>query len=721
MILSKGLSFVPTKRINNNKILTDLDNFEQQLINRATPFQYDIPRHPFVPNKTSPSTSSIPEQTLTTINQYISNCKEEIINSTRSTNLKDNLNPTQRKVLNELKKRKDIIIKKADKGDTIVVETVENYTKDGLTHLSNSKYYQRLESDLNTTIAETIAKFLNNAHQRGMIDKDLYTYLLPPKPFRTPLIYFLKKLHKTPIAVRPIVSHINSPTSNISAFLDKLLKPIVKEIPHILTSSKTLINELRSITLTPGSILVTLDVTSLYPNIPIHESILVILDFIKQQHNPTHPPICILTQLFNFVLNYNCFNFANLFFLQVHGIAMGTKLAPNYANLFMANLESKSIFTHNKLPVFYRRYIDDIFFVWNHDPLELDTFIDYLNTIHPTIKFTKSTSTTMITYLDLDIYLKENKLHTKTHFKSTNTFSYLHGHSNHPKSTFTGVHKGENIRILRNTSEETNYNSTMSFINTQFKRRQYPKHLTTAEHIPFSDRDQYLNTSPRDSTYSTNFITTFDPSIKLREHLTADWPRLSSHQELRRIFQDPPNITHKHSPNLSQLLVRAKLNYHIDTQLPISNPPDILHITYPAKNIFCRNTQCGTCPQLNQHSHYSSYQTKQYFSIPDVYSCDTTQAIYLLECKICNKQYIGETHNTIRNRMKHHRNMSNTATNRPIYSHILHHSTDFSVFSITIIDKIVDTISRKQKELEYISLLKTKVPYGLNVIAKNNK
>ena len=75
------------------------------------------------------------------------------------------------------------------------------------------------------------------------------------------------------------------------------------------------------------------------------ESIQIILNTIKQQNNPTHPPICILTQLFNFVLNYNCFNFANLFFLQVNGIAMGTKLAPNYTNLFMANFETKHFST----------------------------------------------------------------------------------------------------------------------------------------------------------------------------------------------------------------------------------------------------------------------------------------------------------------------------------------------------------------------------------------
>jgi len=340
---------------------------------------------------------------------------------------------------------------------------------------------------LNPTIHEKIAKFLYNAHQRGLIDFETFDFLSPPSPSRTPLIYFLKKLHKNPISVRPIVSHINSPTANISAFIDHLLKPIVKEIPHILSNSLEIITDLQNQNFINNTLLVTLDVTSLYPNIPIEESISIILNYIKEQNNPMHPPLCILNNLLSFVLDYNCFNFGDLFFLQVHGIAMGTKLAPNYANLFMADFESKHVFTYPIQPSYYRRYINDIFFIWNHPISELDNFIDHLNSVHPTIKFTKSVSNTTITFLDLDIYIENNQFQTKTHFKTTNTFSYLHGHSNHPPSTFKGVIKGENIRILRNTSQASTYNDTINFITQQFKIRKYPSHLTNTPPIPFSE------------------------------------------------------------------------------------------------------------------------------------------------------------------------------------------------------------------------------------------
>ena len=67
--------------------------------------------------------------------------------------------------------------------------------------------------------------------------------------------------------------------------------------------------------------------------------------------------------------------------------------------------------------------------------------------------------------------------------------------------------------------------------------------------------------------------------------------------------------------------------------------------------------------------------------------------------------------------MKHHRNMANTALNRPIYAHLKLHDQNFSIVSITIIDTIKHLANRKQKEQQYIKLLKTKVPFGLNVIS----
>ena len=323
-VLSKGLQFVPDYPVSTNQCHKDLDSFKFKLAKYASPYSYDRPRHPYLPGKQLPQTS---EEVSSTINRYIGLTRELIDALSPSKRHRSNLNHQQRQTLNNLTKREDIVIKKSDKGDTIVVETKENYIKDGLDHLSDANIYHRIEEDINPKINDAINKFLKHSLDRGLIDNDIFNFLTVDQP-RTPIIYFLKKLHKNPISVHPIVSNINSPTSRLSAFMDILLKPIVNSIKHILKNSTTVIKEMEDMNVPNNSILVSADVSSLYPSIPIKESINVILGFINEYNDPTHPPIYFVENLLNFILNYNCFNFVYLFFLQVRGIAMGTKMAP---------------------------------------------------------------------------------------------------------------------------------------------------------------------------------------------------------------------------------------------------------------------------------------------------------------------------------------------------------------------------------------------------------
>jgi len=85
---------------------------------------------------------------------------------------------------------------------------MQRYTSDGLNHLSDHDIYHRIE-DLTIELHNKIKTFVNHCFNRGLISFRFLTQVDQP---RTPFIYFLKKLHNTPIAVRPIVSNIQSPT-----------------------------------------------------------------------------------------------------------------------------------------------------------------------------------------------------------------------------------------------------------------------------------------------------------------------------------------------------------------------------------------------------------------------------------------------------------------------------------------------------------------------------
>ena len=77
-------------------------------------------------------------------------------------------------------------------------------------------------------------------------------------------------------------------------------------------------------------------------NIPNNEGILAVAAKLRQ--DPTKGPIAnFILDLLKLVLHSMNFNFNGDHYLQTGGTAMGTSLAPNYANLFMDRFETKAL------------------------------------------------------------------------------------------------------------------------------------------------------------------------------------------------------------------------------------------------------------------------------------------------------------------------------------------------------------------------------------------
>ena len=122
-------------------------------------------------------------------------------------------------MLKKLCNRTDICISKSDKGDTVVVEIIDRYIQDALEHLSDQAVYKRIEKNVFSDLHQKINTFTKHCFDCGLINHEVYSFLMLTDQPRTPFIYFLKKLHKTPISVRPIVSNINSPIISIHRHL----------------------------------------------------------------------------------------------------------------------------------------------------------------------------------------------------------------------------------------------------------------------------------------------------------------------------------------------------------------------------------------------------------------------------------------------------------------------------------------------------------------------
>ena len=105
---------------------------------------------------------------------------------------------------------------------------------------------------------------------------------------------------------------------------------------------------------------------SLYINIPNLEAIIAILEFLRE-HRPDcwNPKNDSLIELLKLVLELNNFQFNNENFIQVGGTAMGTRVAPSLANIFMARFEEEHLPAYRLEPLVFKRYIDDLLFYLN--------------------------------------------------------------------------------------------------------------------------------------------------------------------------------------------------------------------------------------------------------------------------------------------------------------------------------------------------------------------
>ena len=150
----------------------------------------------------------------------------------------------------------------------------------------------------------------------------------------------IKSGHKIP-GLRPVVSNSGSTTEKISLAIDLEAKHMVPNLPSFWHDSPHAIRDLRAEN-TKGPqpaqcIPVTADVSALYSNIPLKEGMQKFQEALDNPRLRPQPklPTTFLMTLLSFVLMFNVFIFDGQHFLELIGTAMGTRVAPTFACIFM--------------------------------------------------------------------------------------------------------------------------------------------------------------------------------------------------------------------------------------------------------------------------------------------------------------------------------------------------------------------------------------------------
>ena len=225
-----------------------------------------------------------------------------------------------------------------------------------------------------------------------------------------------------------------------------------------------------------------MDITSLYTVIPNDEGLLALKHFfdLRTVKEPSSETLLRLAEL---VLTLNCFSFADSYFKQINGVAMGTKMGPSYANLFVGYVEHKFFNQYNgPKPELYRRYIDDCIGATSSSREDLNQFITAVNSFHPALKYTWEISDTSLAFLDIKVSIEGNGLCTSVYYKPTDSHSYLLYSSSHPSHVKNSIPYSQFLRLRRLCSDDSDFSLKSEEMCNFFNKRGYPASVVEAGH-----------------------------------------------------------------------------------------------------------------------------------------------------------------------------------------------------------------------------------------------
>ena len=288
-------------------------------------------------------------------------------------------------------------------------------------------------------------------------------------------------------------------------------------IPSCIKDMTEFINKLTSVrTIPPEVLLVTMDVTSLYTKIPHVDGVDACSIFLNE-HRVADISTDVLCSFIPFILMHNNFVFYDHIYLQTSGTAMDTKMAPCFANLYMASIEQTFIDNSPLTPLFNMRLIDDNFMIWTHGSEELEQFTTRANSTHPSMKFTTDISSTSLPFLEVLDSVSDSGIKTSLYRKPTDRHTYLMYCSFHPHSIKSSIAFCQLLRHKRICTHISDYEHQVKIIIQSPLSMGNPYKLISeqfnlASHITRT-KSLTFNSNEKTNQKRITFITQFHPSI----------------------------------------------------------------------------------------------------------------------------------------------------------------------------------------------------------------
>ena len=380
------------------------------------------------------------------------------------------------------------------------------------------------------------------------------------------------------------------------------------------------------------------------------------------------------------------FVFDSTYWRQVYGTAMGTRVAPTFACVFMGWLEAAMLVGWMVKVHMWRRFIDDCFFIWYGSEGELKEFIAHCNSFHPTIKFT-FTQSRSVNFLDIHIWIDDQGyLQTDLFQKPGKVCQLLLPSSAHPAHTarslplsigyrlrrlcsrtdlaacpWQDLRQHLNSRVAGTPTVPTQISSRYEDQLEALKTRGYKERavLFQFQKVLLRGREEVMEKVVRDEEEERPIILSipFDRRLPQVSSILQQHHKLLVERspEVKEWMPRAPMVAYQRPPNLRDLLVRARLP-PVDRRRGAGRGP---------RRGFrrCGKANCLCCVYSEEARTHSSSATQERWPIKQSISCEDSGVVYAVtchhragRCQDC-PQYVGRVGTTrpCRERCTEHR------------------------------------------------------------------
>ena len=194
--------------------------------------------------------------------------------------------------------------------------------------------------------------------------------------------------------------------------------------------------------------------------------------------------------------------------------------------------------------------------IWTDGSDRLKIFVNYLNNIHPTIKFTSSHLLTNVPFLDVTVSLHNGIIETDLFTKHTDKHQHLLSSSCHPHHTKKAIPFSLALRLRRICSTDAKFKHRINELKTYLFARGYNNNLLEKQFLRAANisRTNALQTKPKASNDVVPFVVTYNPALPrisniLRKHFNI----LHSSNRRKDVLKQTPFVAYRRSSNLRDL------------------------------------------------------------------------------------------------------------------------------------------------------------------------